>query len=162
MHISHLSLIIILNKICCYSLRSSLWEIFYKIAVVKQFKYACESVLFLLKLQAIGLQLYLLKSNFFTVIFFKDFNHTASLMLNRYFEEHLSIFAEHLLNWLLCIHQIRMINTYFFLLLRFLNAITKSRQINWKIERTKTYHSMRYCKYKVASCKLGILQLQKL
>ena len=161
MHISHLSLIIILNKICCYSLRSSHWEIFYKIAVVKQLKYACLSCFVFTKVAGYRSST-LLKSNFFTVIFFKDFNHTASLMLNRYFEEHLSIFAEHLLNWLLCIHQIRMINTYFFLLLRFLNAITKSRQINWKIERTKTYHSMRYCKYKVASCKLGILQLQKL
>ena len=31
----------------------------------------------------------LLKLNFLTVVFFKDFNHTTSLMLNSYFEEYL-------------------------------------------------------------------------
>ena len=40
-----------------------------------------------------------------------------------------------------------MINTTcFFLLLKLLNAIAKSRQINWRTERTKTYGSIYFCK----------------
>ena len=60
-----------------------------------------------------------------------------------------------------------MIKTYFFLSLKVLNAIAKSCRENWKIARTKTCDKfalgkIRYCKDKIASCKLGILQLQKL
>ena len=60
--ISHLSLIIILNKMPAFihfeaatgrSLQNSCSK-----SVLNELKYACESVLFLLKLQAIGQQLY--------------------------------------------------------------------------------------------------------
>ena len=50
------------RNICFYSFRSSHCDIFYKIAILnqcsKQIKYVCESVLFLLKFQAMGLHLY--------------------------------------------------------------------------------------------------------
>ena len=61
------------------------------------------------------------------------------------------MFAEYFLQWLLLFsHEILMINTYFFVLLNVLNAIAKSREINWRIEITKTCGS-RYYKDKVAS-----------
>ena len=40
------------------------------------------------------------------------------------------------------IYYIPIINTYFFLLLKFLDAIAKSRRINWRIERIKTWGSI--------------------
>ena len=42
-----------------------------------------------------------------------------------------------------------MINTYFFLLLKLLDAIAKSRQINWRIGKKKTYTPIYICKDKV-------------
>ena len=104
-----------------------------------------------------------------SLLFFKVFYHT--IRLTRW--EQLfwrSIFAEHLLQWLLLfIHQIAMINTFFFLQLKLLHspskhsswwrhtedilktswttrtvcwAIDKSWQIDWRIEGTKTYGSI--------------------
>ena len=55
---------------------------------LNQLKYACESVLFLLKVAGYKPST-LLKSDFFTVVFFKGFNRTTSLMLNSYSEESL-------------------------------------------------------------------------
>ena len=53
------------------------------------------------------------------------------------FEEY-RFFAEHLLKWL---HRISMINLTFFSYCD-LNAIAKSRQINWRIKRTKACGSI--------------------
>ena len=99
----HLALIIILN-IFFYSFRSSRCEIFYKIAVLNQvlnkLKYACETVLFLLKLQAIALQLYW--SRPFPLVFFKRFwsYNQLDTLQNSYFEEYL--FLQNTFNGCFC------------------------------------------------------------
>ena len=48
-----------------------------------------------------------------------------------------------------------MINTSFFLFLKLLHVIAKSCQINWTIERTKTYGSIFFCKDKILQGKVA-------
>ena len=87
------------------------------------------SALFLLKLQALDLQLY--KIELLHCFFFKNFGHTLSLILFRTTILKNTYFCRTLLQWLLLfIHYIPMINTYLFLVLKLLHAIAESCQIN--------------------------------
>ena len=152
--------------------------------MISELKYACESVLFLLKLQVTLTKFRsatLLKLNFFIGIslrekcpyselfwsafsrmttitpntdtlyaaFFKDFDHTISLIHCRTALFKIIYFPQLLLQWLLLfIHWIPLINTHFFSYWN-LYANAKSCQINWKIERTITCGSIFFCKDKI-------------
>ena len=96
--ISHFSLIIILNKICFYLFRSSHWEIFYKIAALNQ----CQTNGICLCKCSIHIKV----ANYRPQLFFKDFDHTVSLLLckivtlkNIYFCRILSSMAASVQSW---------------------------------------------------------------
>ena len=85
----------------------------------------------------------LLKLNFFTGIFqrFWSYNQLDTLY-NSYFEKYLFL------------HNIFFND--FFPLLKLLHAIAKSCQINWRIERTKTYGSIFLQRLNITKIKLVV------
>ena len=114
-------------------------------SVLNELKHAFESVLLLLKLQTIGQQLYKIEP--LHCIFFKDFDNTNSLRLCRATVLKNNPFCRMLSSMAVSVHSSNS-NKLCILFSPFelFHAITKSCQINWGIERTKTYGPVFFCK----------------